>query len=109
MNIVFKQLILIGSLLAIGVQPVFAQELERGNDGTLACGGNHNIRRGGTEIGFTSYNFRNFNADNAITIESITIFAADGTVLRNMPSPLTALFRIQDQRARGLIRCVSLK
>ena len=172
MKIVFKQLILVGSLLAIGVQPAFAQELERGKDGTLACVGNHDVRRGGSEITFTSYTFRNFNPDNAITIDSITIFAADGTVLRNMalgsfpagfnnvvgpnqtanlttrdvfgdsnisppaPTPLqtivkwTATSRGSDlyanaarqdrernpvnganlaQRARGLIRCVSLK
>ena len=173
MNIIFKQLILVGSLLAIGVQPAFAQELERDEDGTLACVGNHNFRRGNSEISFTSFTFRNFNADSAITIDSITIFAADGTVLRNMPStspfpmgfrnvigpnqtanlttrdvfgdspatrptptPLQVIAKwsatsggaelfanatrqdrgrdaltgnIRDQRARGLIRCVSLK
>jgi hypothetical protein len=85
MNILFKPLIFVGSLLAVGVQPVFAQELERGKDGTLACVGNHELRRGGTEITFTSYTFRNFNADNAITITNIIIFDANGVALKDMP------------------------
>ena len=85
MHTVLKKAIFIGSLLVVGVQPVFAQELERAKEGTLACVGNHELRRGGTETTFTSYNFRNFNADNAITITNITIYDADGVVLKDMP------------------------
>jgi hypothetical protein len=87
MRNLLTQFIFVGSLLAVGVQPVFAQELERAKEGTLACVGNHDLRRGGTEITFTSYTFRNLNADTSITIDNITIFAADGTVLKSMPSP----------------------
>lgn len=84
MNSFFKQFIFVGSLLAVGVQPVFAQALEWAKEGALACVGNHNVRRGGSEITFTGYTFRNFNTDTAITIDSITIFDANGRVLSNM-------------------------
>ena len=87
MNTLFKKFLLAGALLAVGIPSVFAQELERAKEGTLACVGNHQVRRQGTEITFTAYNFRNVNADNAITIDRFTIFAADGAVLRDMPSP----------------------
>jgi len=72
--------------LWIASPPAFAQELERGRGGTLACGGTHGFQLGGNEITFTNYNFRNFNESTTITIDSITIYDADGTVLRNMPA-----------------------
>lgn len=87
MNIVFKLFVFVVSLSAVAVQPVFAQELERGKKGTLACVGNHDFRQGGSEINFTSYTFRNFNADTAISIDAITIFTADGMAVKSMPSP----------------------
>jgi len=72
--------------LWIASPPAFAQELERGRGGTLACGGTHGFQLGGNEITFTNYNFRNFNESTTITIDSITIYDADGMVLRNMPA-----------------------
>lgn len=84
MNSFFKQFIFVGSLLAVGVQPVFAQALEWAKEGTLACIGNHALRQGGSEITFTGYTFRNFNTSTSITIDSITIFDADGRVLSTM-------------------------
>lgn len=69
------------------IPPSFAQELERGRRGTLACGGLHDTRLLGTELSFTVYVFRNFNPGTTITIDDITIYDANGAVLRSMPAP----------------------
>lgn len=84
MNNLFRQFMFILYLLAVGPQLVFAQPLERAKEGTLACIGNHHLRLGGSEITFTGYTLRNFNAETSITIESITLFDADGVVLSAM-------------------------
>jgi len=73
--------------VTVTVLPSSAQELERGARGTLACGGNHDIRLGGTEVTFTGYTFRNFNSSTTITIDDITIYDSTGVVLRSMPAP----------------------
>lgn len=84
MNILLKRYILAVSLLFIGVQPVIAQELERAKEGTLACVGNHRLRLAASEITFTGYTFRNFNTNTSISIDSITLFDANATVLSMM-------------------------
>lgn len=87
MNTTIKKLIGMVSLLLIVSSTAIAQELERGRDGTLACGGSHGFRNGNTEITFTNYLFRNFNERTTITIESITLYSADGMVVSDMPYP----------------------
>ena len=79
----------VGSILLLSVTaaPVFAQQLERGSKGTLGFMGRHDFRRGGSEITFTAFTFRNFNPRGTITITDITIFDADGDPLKTMPSP----------------------
>lgn len=86
MRIGSKLFVRLAALLCIASPPAFAQELERSRDGTVACGGIHAFRLGGNEVTFTAYNFRNFNESTTITIDSITIYDGDGTVLRSMPA-----------------------
>lgn len=64
--------------------------------GTLACGGNHFTRDGGTELHTTSYSLRNYASKGTITIESVTIYDASGTVIYDsessgFPGPRTEL------------------
>jgi hypothetical protein len=49
--------------------------------GVARCGGNNFLRLGGTEIQFTSYTLRNFNATHAIVIDRMRFFDANGNVL----------------------------
>jgi hypothetical protein len=70
------------SLLSIG--SLQAKEIDddtKAKKGVVRCGGNNNLRQGGTEIQFSSYTFRNFNAAASITIERLTFFDATGAVL----------------------------
>jgi hypothetical protein len=52
--------------------------------GVTFCGGNHNIRAGGTEKSFTIYTFRNYSP-KPMTITSLRIYDANGTVIVNYP------------------------
>jgi len=71
-------------LMAVGASPVFAQQLERGSEGSLGCIGNHRKRLNGTELSFTSYTFRNFNQDKTLIIDEITIYDGLGTPLSTL-------------------------
>ena len=66
---------------AIPLQAAQIDGDERARSGTVRCGGSHHLRQNGAELHFTSYNFRNFNADTPITIERLTFFDATGAVL----------------------------
>ena len=64
--------------------------------GTLACGGNHFVRVGGTELHTTTYSLRNYASEGTITIESVVIYDASGTVIYDsassgFPGPRTEL------------------
>ena len=51
------------------------------SSGVLRCGGNNFLRLNGTEIQFTAYNIRNFDASTAITIKRMRAFDATGTAI----------------------------
>ncbi len=53
--------------------------------GTLACGGNHFSRIGGTELHRTSYILRNFSGYATATIESVQVFDANGNIVFDFP------------------------
>ena len=64
--------------------------------GTLACGGNHFTRDGGAELHTTTYSLRNYASEGTITIESVIIYDASGTVIYDsessgFPGPRTEL------------------
>jgi hypothetical protein len=54
--------------------------------GTLACGGNHFTRDGGAELHTTTYSLRNYASEGTITIESVTIYDASGSVIYDSES-----------------------
>lgn len=64
--------------------------------GTLACGGNQFTRDQGRELHTTTYSLRNYASEGTITVESVTIYDANGTVLYDsensgFPGPRTEL------------------
>jgi hypothetical protein len=59
--------------------------------GTLACGGNHFMRFDG-EQHTTTYSLRNYASEGEITIDSITIYDGNGTVVYAFPSDSTPDF-----------------
>jgi len=75
---------IVAMLLSAGFQQALALELDRAREGTLACVGNHLLRQGGSEISFSGYSFRNFNPNSEITIDSVTIYDAKGTILTSL-------------------------
>lgn len=54
--------------------------------GSHGCSGNHGTRLGGTENQTTVWNFRNFNADRTVNINSVRIYAANGVVIFDAPA-----------------------
>lgn len=54
--------------------------------GSHGCTGNHGARLGGTVEQFTVWNFRNFNTDRTININSVRVYAADGVVIYDAPA-----------------------
>jgi hypothetical protein len=86
--------LLFTSLAAFATLP--SQENAGRVTGTLACGGNHFTRDGGAELHTTSYSLRNYASEGTITIESVTIYDAIGTVIYDsessgFPGPRTEL------------------
>ena len=49
--------------------------------GVIRCGGNHFLRLGGSEVHFTSYPVRNFDATGVIRIDRMRLFDGPGNVL----------------------------
>ena len=49
--------------------------------GVVRCGGNNFLRLNDTEVQFTAYNIRNFDATTAITIKRMRAFDATGTAI----------------------------
>ena len=49
--------------------------------GVVRCGGNHHLRLSGTEVHFTHYALRNFDASTAIVIDRIRVFDGPGSVV----------------------------
>lgn len=70
-----------GMLMAsMGAQAAFSDQTDRAYGGTMACGGNHFNRLGGTETNNTRYVLRNYGND-PIRVEQLTVYAADGSTL----------------------------
>ncbi len=67
-------------MVSMGTQAAFSDQGDRAFGGTMACGGNHFNRLGGTEGNYTRYVLRNYGND-PIRIEQMTVYAADGSVL----------------------------
>lgn len=67
-------------MASMGVQAAFSDQTDRAFGGTMACGGNHLNRLGGTEAHRTTYIFRNYG-DTPIRIEQMTMYDATGTVI----------------------------
>lgn len=63
---------------------VHARSAEADSQGILGCGGFHSLALSGNELRQTLYRFRNFNSDRTLTINQITIYAADGSVLATL-------------------------
>jgi len=78
--IVFAGLFL--SLASAG--PLSARDIDddtKARQGTVRCGGSNFLRLNGTEVQFTSYNFRNMSSTTPITIERLRFFDATGSAL----------------------------
>jgi len=58
-----------------------ADQDDRAVSGTIACGGNHFERVGGTEGQSTAYVLRNYDASLPISINRLAIYDASGTVI----------------------------
>ena len=70
-----------GMLMAsVGAQAAFSDQDDRALGGTMACGGNHFNRMGGTEAHRTTYVMRNYG-DIPIRIEQMTVYNANGAVI----------------------------
>ncbi len=78
----FVNIALMSSMLVCTsvTQAAFSDQDERAVSGTMACGGNHFNRLGGTETHNTRYILRNYG-DTPVRIEQLTVYAADGSVL----------------------------
>jgi hypothetical protein len=72
------------TLLFISFGAAHAAEIDgdaQARKGTVRCAGSNSLRLSGTEIQYASYNLRNLNAETPITIDRLTVFAANGQVL----------------------------
>ena len=69
----------------LAVTPMFASagssDEPRGVSGTISCGGNHFVRDRGTEAQSTAYIIRNINSSLPVSINRLTIYDAQGTVI----------------------------
>ena len=76
----------LGLVSFLAAAPVFAtaspaEQDQRAISGTIACGGNHFNRLGGTEVQRTSYVWRNYNSSLAINIDRLALYDATGAVI----------------------------
>jgi hypothetical protein len=72
------------SLASLGPSQARDRDIDddvKARNGTVRCGGSNHLRQGGSEIHFTSYNLRNVSSTTPITIERLTFFDANGSVL----------------------------
>ena len=75
------------SSVAVTAQASKSEGGEKARQGVVRCGGNNFLRLpnmppgAGSEIHFTSWVFRNFDASNDITFERMRVFDARGAVL----------------------------
>lgn len=67
-------------MASMGVQAAFSDQTDRAFGGSIACGGNHFNRLGGTEAHRTTYVFRNYG-DTPIRIEQMSIYDATGAII----------------------------
>lgn len=67
-------------MATVGAEAAFSDQDDRAYSGTLACGGNHFNRLGGTEAQRSSYVLRNYG-DTPIRIEQMTMYDATGAVI----------------------------
>lgn len=58
-----------------------ADQDNRAMSGTVSCGGNFFIRKGGKELNTSNYIFRNYSDDGVINIDRIRVFNAHGVKL----------------------------
>lgn len=67
--------------LAGGAQAASIDDDVKARQGIVRCGGNNFLRLNGAEIQFTAYVLRNMSSTTPITIERLTFFEANGSVL----------------------------
>jgi len=79
------------TLLLASTGAVAGQD-KRAISGTIACGGNHFNRVGGTEAQRSSYIIRNFG-DTPIRIDQMTLFNASGNILFSADGATLPAFR----------------
>lgn len=79
--------------LLLGISGIFSQthaanilDVVKMKSGTHGCTGNHAIRLSGTEQQYTIWNFRNFNSNRTINIDTIRIYDANGNIIFDSPS-----------------------
>lgn len=73
---------LVLSLMSFGtLQARDVDDDAKARSGTVRCGGSNHLRQGGAEIHFTSYNLRNVSSTTPITVDRLTFFDANGSVL----------------------------
>ena len=76
--------LLVAATFAVLAVPAQAARVEGGttaSQGVMRCGGNHFLRLGGSEVHFTTYALRNFDASTAISINRMRVFDGPGNVL----------------------------
>jgi hypothetical protein len=82
-----------GMLMAsMGAHAAFSDQDDRAFGGTMACGGNHFNRLGGTEAHRTTFVFRNYG-DTPIRVEQMTMYDANGTIIFSAGAATLPLFR----------------
>jgi hypothetical protein len=79
-------------MASMGAQAAFSDQDDRAFGGTMACGGNHFNRMGGTEAHRTTYVFRNYG-DTPIRVEQMTMYDANGTVIFSADATSLPLFK----------------
>jgi len=82
----YNKCLKLGLTALLAATPLFAtasaaDQDDRAFSGTIACGGNHFTRVGGTEAQSTAYILRNYNASLPVSINRLAIYDASGTVI----------------------------
>jgi len=82
----YNKLLKLGVAVAFVASPLFAtaspaDQDDRAFSGTIACGGNHFDRRGGTEAQRTAYILRNYNESLPVSINRLAIYDATGAII----------------------------